>query len=117
MRHRKGNRKLSRPTDQRIALLRGLVKSLFEYKKIQTTDTRAKEARKMAEKLITLSKRGDLHARRLALQTLPHKDIVKDLFTNIGTRYENRNGGYTRLTKVGFRKGDGAPVSVLELVD
>lgn len=117
MRHRKGNRKLSRPTDQRIALLRGLVKSLFEHSKIQTTDTRAKEARKMAEKLITLSKRGDVHARRLALQTLPNKTVVKELFNNIGKKYDERKGGYTRIIKVGFRKGDGAPVSILELVD
>jgi large subunit ribosomal protein L17 len=117
MRHRKGNAKLGRPTDQRIALLRGLVLSLITHKRIITTTTRAKEAKRMAEKLITLGKRGDLHARRLALQTLPNKIAVKELFHNISPKFAERNGGYTRIINAGFRKGDAAPIAVLELVD
>jgi large subunit ribosomal protein L17 len=117
MRHQKGNKKLGKPTDQRLALLKSLVLSLFTHKRIQTTDTRAKEARKMAEKLITLGKSGTLHDRRLALQVLPDKDIIKVLFSEIAPRFESRNGGYTRMIKAGFRRGDAAPVSILELVD
>lgn len=116
MRHKLGYRKLSKPTDQRIALLRSLTRSLFEYKKITTTDVRAKEAKRFAEKLITLAKSGDLHSRRLALQKLPDKRIVNDLFNTLAAQFSERNGGYTRIIKVGFRKGDGAPVSILELV-
>ncbi|MBT5856391.1 50S ribosomal protein L17 [bacterium] len=117
MRHRKGNRKLSKPTDQRLALLRGLVQSLFIYNRIQTTDTRAKEAKKLADKLITLAKKGDLHSRRQVLKSLPHKDVVKDLFNNLAKKYEQRPGGYTRIIKAGSRRGDGVPVSILELVE
>lgn len=117
MRHQNGNRKLGKPTDQRIALLKSLVLSLFTHNRIQTTDTRAKEARKMADKLITLGKSGSLHDRRQALKVLPDKAIIKLLFTEIAPRFENRNGGYTRVIKAGFRLGDAAPVSILELVD
>jgi large subunit ribosomal protein L17 len=117
MRHQRGNKKLGKPTDQRIALLRSLVRSLFIYNRIKTTDTRAKEAKRMAEKLITLGKAETLHARRQALKILPDKDVVKDLFANIATKYKTRDGGYTRVIKLGNRLGDGATISILELVE
>ncbi len=117
MRHQKGNKKLGKPTDQRLALLKSLVMSLFKYNRIKTTDTRAKEAKRLAEKIITLGKQEDLHSRRQALRILPDKDIIKDVFVNIATRYKDRQGGYTRVIKIGSRKGDGAPISILELVE
>lgn len=117
MRHRKGNRKLNKPTDQRIALLRCLVLSLFQYERINTTSSRAKEARRMAEKLITLARDGSLFARRQALKILPNREVVKKLFSDIGIRMKGRNGGYTRIIKTGFRRGDSAEMAVLELVD
>lgn len=117
MRHQKGNKKLSRPTDQRLALLKSLVLSLLTHKKIKTTDVRAKEAKKIAEKLITLGKQGTLHARRQALKILPNKDIIKVLFSEYAEKYQARNGGYTRVTKLGHRRGDAATISLLELVD
>ncbi len=116
MRHQRGNKKLGKPTDQRLALLKSLVESLFTYDKIKTTDVRAKEACKMAEKLITLGKKGDLAARRQALRIIPRKDVVANIFNTISKRYVDRNGGYTRITKLGFRKGDAAAISLLELV-
>lgn len=117
MRHQKGNKKLSKPTDQRLALLKGLVLSLFTHKKIKTTDVRAKEAKRLAEKLITLGKQGTLHARRQALKILPNKDAIKELFSVHAVKYQERNGGYTRVTKLGHRRGDAATISLLELVD
>ena len=102
-----GYRKLGRPTDQRKAMLRNLVTSFLKHGKIETTETRAKETRSLAEKMITLAKRGDLHARR---------QVVKNLFDNIAPKYAERNGGYTRMYKVGPRRGDGAEVVILELV-
>ncbi|MGE4169288.1 MAG: 50S ribosomal protein L17 [Candidatus Margulisiibacteriota bacterium] len=117
MRHQKGNKKLGKPTDQRIALLRTLVVSLVEFKKITTTDTRASEAQRFVERLITLSKKGDLHSRRIALSLLPNKSAVSELFKTIGPKFSSRNGGYTRVTKLGFRRGDAAPVSLLEFVE
>lgn len=116
MRHKKGNRKLSKPTDQRIALLRSLTLSLITHEKIKTTDVRAKETQKYVERIITLAKKGDLHARRQALKLLPNKDAVKKLFDSVSEKYNDRNGGYTRLVKLGFRRGDSSPVSLLELV-
>ena len=116
MRHRKGIKKLGKPTDQRIALLRSLVIALFENNRIKTTDARAKEAKRMAEKLITLGKSGDVNARRRALQILPNKDSVKVIF-NTAPKYKDRNGGYTRIYKLGIRKGDAAKISLLELVE
>ncbi len=116
MRHGRGNKKLGKPTDQRLALLKGLVRSLIMYNRIETTDTRAKEAQKLAEKLITLAKEGSVHSRRQALKILPDKDIVKELFSNLATKFSDRNGGYTRVVKLGFRRGDAAPVSLLEFV-
>ncbi|MEK9726528.1 MAG: 50S ribosomal protein L17 [Candidatus Margulisiibacteriota bacterium] len=114
MRHKKGNKKLSKPTDQRIALLRSLSLSLINHEKIKTTDVRAKETQRYIERLITLAKRGDLHARRQALKLLPNKDAVKKLFDVISKKYNDVNGGYTRLIKLGFRRGDASPVSQIE---
>lgn len=117
MRHQKGNKKLGKPTDQRLALLKSLVIALFTFNRIKTTDTRAKAARRMAEKLITLGKDNTLHSRRLALKTIRHKDIIKNVFENVAPKYKDRNGGFTRIIKVGNRRGDGAQVSILELVE
>ena len=117
MRHRDGRKKLGRPTDQRLAMLRSIVLSLFTYKIIETTDDRAKAARRIAEKVITLAKKGDLHSRRLALRILPKNEIIKDIFANIVNKYTERKGGYTRITKIGLRKGDAATISRLELVE
>lgn len=116
MRHRRGNKKLGKPTDQRLALLRSLVIALFENKKITTTDTRAKEAKRMAERLITLSRKNTVHARREVLKVIPNKKTVKILFDSIAKQYEKRPGGYTRVIKLGYRRGDAAPISQLELV-
>ncbi|GKX68846.1 50S ribosomal protein L17 [Inconstantimicrobium mannanitabidum] len=111
-----GTRKLGRPTDQRKAMLRNLVTSLLKHGKIETTETRAKEARCLAEKMITLGKRGDLHARRQVLSFVTEEEVVKNLFDNIAPKYAERNGGYTRMLKVGQRRGDAAEVVILELV-
>jgi len=111
-----GHRKLNRPTDQRMAMLRGLVTSFLEHEKIQTTDTRAKETRSLAEKMITLGKRGDLHARRQALAFITKEEVVTKLFAEIAPKYTERNGGYTRMYKMGPRRGDAAEMVILELV-
>jgi len=116
MRHRRKGRKLGRTTAHRDAMLSNMVTSLFEHEKIQTTVVKSKELRRTAEKLITLAKRGDLHARRLAARRVHNKVVLKKLFDNIGPRYANRSGGYTRIIKLGNRFGDGAPMSVIELV-
>ena len=102
-----GYRKLGRPTDQRKAMLRNLVTSFLKHGKIETTETRAKETRSLAEKMITLAKRGDLHARRQVLAFVTEEEVVKNLFDNIAPKYAERNGGYTRMYKVGPRRGDG----------
>jgi len=106
-------RKLGRPTDQRMAMLRNLVTSFLKYGKIET---RAKETKRLAEKMITLAKRGDLHARRQVLAFVTEEEVVKNLFDNVAPKYAERNGGYTRIMKVGPRRGDGAEVVILELV-
>ncbi|MCM8710768.1 50S ribosomal protein L17 [Clostridium sp. SYSU_GA19001] len=111
-----GYRKLGRPTDQRKAMLRNLVTSFLKHGKIETTDTRAKETRNLAEKMITLAKRGDLHARRQVLAFVTEESVVANLFENIAPKYAERNGGYTRMYKVGPRRGDGAEMVILELV-
>lgn len=98
-------------------LLRNLLTSLFRYEKIVTTEAKAKEARKLADKIITLAKRGDLHARRQAAEVIQDEDVLKKLFDSIGSRYKDRNGGYTRLTKLEYRMGDGAPLAAIELVE
>lgn len=116
MRHRVGGRKLGLPSDQRQALLKGLVRSLLIYQKIQTTETRAKEIRKIAERLITTAKRSDnLHGRRLANRYLTDETLVRHLFTRIAPEFANSRGGYTRMTKIGQRRGDAAPIVLLEL--
>lgn len=109
-------RKLGRPTDQRRAMLRNLVTSFLKHGKIETTVTRAKETRNLAEKMITLAKRGDLHARRQVLSFVTEEEVVKNLFDNVAPKYAERNGGYTRIYKIGPRRGDGAEVVILELV-
>jgi ribosomal protein L17 len=109
-------RKLGRPTDQRRAMLRNLVTSFLKHGKIQTTETRAKETRNLAEKMITLAKRGDLHARRQVLSFVTEEEVVKNLFDTVAPKYAERNGGYTRIYKMGPRRGDGAEVVILELV-
>lgn len=111
-----GYRKLGRPTDQRKAMLRNLVTSLLENGKIETTVTRAKEARSIADRMITLGKRGDLHARRQALSYITKEEVVVKLFDEIAPQYEDRNGGYTRILRMGPRRGDAAEVVILELV-
>jgi large subunit ribosomal protein L17 len=117
MRHRKAGRKLGRTTAHREMLLRNLLTSLFRYEKIVTTEAKAKELRKLADKVITLAKRGDLHARRQAAEVVLDEDVLKKLFDSIGSRYKDRNGGYTRLTKLEYRMGDGAPLAAIELAE
>jgi len=116
MRHKKGNKKLSKPTDQRIALLRSLSLAFITHEKIKTTDVRAQETQKFVERLVTLAKDGSLHARRQALRLLPNKTAIKKLFDVISKKYTDRNGGYTRLIKLGFRRGDASPVTLIEFV-
>jgi large subunit ribosomal protein L17 len=116
MRHNKSGRQLGRNGSHRRADFRNLVTSLFEHGKIQTTDAKAKEVRRIAEKLITLGKRGDLHARRQALAYVRKRDVVAKLFSELSEKFAQRPGGYTRILKLGVRRGDCAPVSVLELV-
>ena len=111
-----GTRKLNLPTDQRMALLRNLVTSLLENGKIETTETRAKETRSLAEKMITLGKTNTLHSRRQALAFITKEDVVTKLFAEIAPKYADRNGGYTRIIKIGPRQGDNAEVVFLELV-
>ena len=112
----KGHRKLGRPTAHRKAMLRNQTTDLLREGRITTTLTRAKETRRMAEKMITLGKRGDLHARRQALAYIYDETVVKELFDNIAPRYADRNGGYTRILKLGPRQGDTAEMVFLELV-
>ncbi len=116
MRHRKAGRKLGRTSAHRKAMLRNMLTSLFEHEKIQTTDAKAKELRKVAEKLITVSKKGNLSSRRLILRMIPNKKVVKRLFDTLSARYKEREGGYTRIMKLGKRKGDNAPLSIVELI-
>ena len=111
-----GYRKLGRPSAHRKSMLRNLVTDLFREGRISTTDCRAKEARREAEKLITIAKRGDLHAKRQAMEYIFDEDVVKKLFDEIAPKYAERNGGYTRILKTGVRRGDAAPMAILELV-
>jgi large subunit ribosomal protein L17 len=117
MRHRVQGRKLGLPSDQRMALLKGLVRAMVQYDEIQTTETRAKEARPMVEKLITTAKANDLHARRQTRKLLNDEDLVKRLFDVIRPRFTERPGGYTRIIKIGHRRGDAAPMVKLEFVE
>ena len=116
MRHRKSGKTLGRNTSHRKAMLRNMVTSFFDCEKITTTDARAKELRKMAEKLITMARRGDLHSRRLIMQVVRDKKTVAKLFDTIAPRYIDRPGGYTRVIKLGHRAGDNASLSLIELV-
>ena len=111
-----GSRKLGRPTDHRQAMLRGLVTYLLENGKIETTVTRAKEVRAMAERMITLGKENTLHSRRQALAYVTKEDVVKKLFDEIAPKYEDKNGGYTRIIKTGPRRGDAAEMCIIERV-
>ncbi len=117
MRHRVAHRKLGRTTEHRISLLRNLAASLFIHERIRTTLAKAKELRPFAERLITLSKKDSLHARRQALRTMVHKEAVTKLFRDLSARFADRPGGYTRILKLGPRRGDGAPMAYIELVD
>jgi large subunit ribosomal protein L17 len=117
MRHRKKGRKLNRTASHRRATLRNMATSLFRHGRIETTTAKAKELRPFAERLVTLAKRGDLHARRLAARKIQDRQVLGSLFDEIGPRYSERPGGYTRILKLGNRKGDAAEMSLIELVD
>jgi large subunit ribosomal protein L17 len=117
MRHNKSGRRLGRNSSHRSAMMRNMTISLISHEKIQTTDARAKELRKIVERMITLGKRGDLHARRQAYQALNDKTAVARLFDMVAPRYKERNGGYTRIIKLNPRLGDNAPQAVIELVE
>lgn len=114
MRHLKANKKLGMDASHRKAVLRNMVTSLVEHERIQTTDTRAKELRRIAEKMVTLGKRGDLHALRQAMEVIRLKNVAKKLFEEIAPRYKDINGGYTRIIKIGRRHGDNATLSIIE---
>ena len=115
MMHAKTGRKLHRTESHRKALFRNMVTSLLEHEKIETTDAKAKELRKVADRMITWGKRGDLHARRLSRRVIMTDKVVHKLFSDLAPRFKDRQGGYTRIIKVGRRKGDNAPVSIIEL--
>ena len=116
MRHHVAGRRLSRSTDQRMALYRGLVRDLLIHERIQTTEAKAKETRGLAERIITYGKKGTLNHRRLALAFVRDKDVVAKVFDDLSQRYADRAGGYTRVLKLVPRQGDGAPMAILELV-
>ncbi|MEL6817608.1 MAG: 50S ribosomal protein L17 [Pseudomonadota bacterium] len=117
MRHRKAGRKLNRTSSHRKAMFANMAVSLIEHEQIVTTLPKAKELRPIVEKLVTLGKRGDLHARRQAISQIQDQNQVRKLFDTIAKRYADRNGGYTRIMKAGFRYGDSAPMAVIEFVD
>lgn len=117
MRHKVDGRLFSRTANQRKALLRGLVASLFEHQRIETTVAKAKEARRLAEKIITLGIKGDLHSKRLALSYLPNRAVISKLFNEIAPRFSGRNGGYLRIVHTRNRVKDSSPMAVLEFVD
>lgn len=116
MRHQKTGRKLGRNSSHRKAMYRNMVTSLFKHEQLETTDAKAKELRPIAEKIVTLAKRGDLHARRQALSYMQDKAVTHKLFDELKDRYVNRQGGYVRILKKGIRKGDAAPVSIIQLL-
>lgn len=117
MRHRKSGRKLNRTASHRKAMFANMAAALVKHEQIVTTLPKAKELRRVVDRLVTLAKRGDLHARRQAIATMRDKPMVTKLFDTLGPRYQERNGGYTRVLKAGFRYGDAAPMAVIELVD
>ncbi len=116
MRHRKDHRKLGRTSAHRRAMLRNLVTSLLEHEQVRTTDAKAKEVRRLAERMITLGKRGTLHPRRRALRTIRTRSVATKLFDVLADRYDERPGGYTRIVKLGRRPGDNAPISMIQLI-
>ncbi len=116
MRYGKSGSKLGRTTSHKKAMLRNMATSILKYEKIRTTDSKAKELKRVVDKLITLGKRGDLHARRQAAAFVRDRAMVGKLFDELSTRFRNREGGYTRVIKVGCRIGDNAPVSIVELI-
>lgn len=117
MRHRLARKQMGRPTDQRIALLRSLVSGLLWHGKVDTTEPRAKRARAVAEKIITLAREDTVHRRRQARKFLNDRDLIAHLFTDIGPKYRERDGGYSRIIRTGVRRGDAAVMARLELVD
>ncbi len=117
MRHRKGGTVLGRDSAHRKALFRNMVTSLLEHGRIRTTDAKAKEVRKLADRMITLGKRGDLPARRRALRVIRSKDVTDKVFGELAERFRERPGGYTRVLKLGPRHGDAAPMAIVELLD
>jgi large subunit ribosomal protein L17 len=117
VRHRKRHGKLGRNSAHRKALLRNMVTSLLDKERIETTDAKAKELRRVADRMITLGKRGDLHARRQALSVIRSKEVTSKVFEELADRFRERPGGYTRVLKVGRRTGDAAPMSIIELVE
>ena len=117
MRHRKSGATLGRNSSHRKAMFRNLVTSLLEHERVQTTDAKAKEVRKLCDKMITLGKRGDLHARRQAAAVIRDNSVTAKVFDELATRYKERPGGYTRIVKLGTRRGDAASVSIIELVE
>lgn len=116
MRHQKAGKKLNRTGSHRNAMFRNMVTSLFEHGRIRTTDAKAKELRRWADRMVTLAKRGDLHARRQALAVMRDKTVVHKLFEEVQARFGDRAGGYTTVIKIGRRRGDAAPISMIELV-
>ncbi|MDY6835807.1 MAG: 50S ribosomal protein L17 [Chloroflexota bacterium] len=117
MRHRVSGRTFSRPTDHRLAMYRNLMKDLVEHEAICTTEPKAKEVRGMIERLITLGKKQSLQARREAIKLVNNTNTVKKVFDELGPRYSDREGGYTRIVKMGQRRGDGAPIARIELLE
>jgi large subunit ribosomal protein L17 len=117
MRHRIEKRKLGRTSSHRLAMLRNLVTSLLDKERVETTHAKAKELRRVADRMITLGKKGDLASRRRALRIVRSQDVVKKLFSDIALRFESRPGGYTRIFQIGPRPGDGASMALIELVD
>lgn len=116
MHHGKAGSKLGRTSSHKEAMLRNMVTSVIKHERIRTTDMKAKELRKLAEKMVTLGKRGTLHSRRQALAVVRDEAMVGKLFGELAERYRNREGGYTRIVKAGYRFGDNAPVSILEFI-
>lgn len=117
MRHRVDGRHFGRTANQRKALLRGLLASLIKHERIETTVAKAKAVKEIADRLVTFGKKGDLHSRRLALSYLPDKELIRKLFNEIAPRFAQRNGGYVRVVRTGFRIKDSAPMAILEFVD
>ncbi|OGL40583.1 MAG: 50S ribosomal protein L17 [Candidatus Schekmanbacteria bacterium RBG_16_38_11] len=117
MKHNVMGRKLGRTTSHRIAMLRNMVTSLFEHGRIETTTEKAKELRRVADRMVTLAKQETLHSRRLAARWIKNKDVLKKLFSEIGSKYSERKGGYTRIIRTRIRHGDGAEMAIIELVE